>query len=105
MARSNESYQEYQRSIYLLDLTNLKEKEYHSTQLREFIFYPSRASPLDAATKDYLEFFVEKILHYTGNTTWLSTLNFKVKWQGYDDSYNSYEPWENLRIQNNFICI
>jgi hypothetical protein len=40
----------------LLDLTNLKEKEYHSTQSKEFIFHPSRVSPLDVARKNYLEF-------------------------------------------------
>jgi hypothetical protein len=81
----------------LLDLTTLKEKEYHSTHLKEFIFNPNRVSPLDVARKDYLEFFIEEILHHTGNTNRLSTLNFKVKWQGYDDTYNSYEPWKNLR--------
>jgi hypothetical protein len=81
----------------LLDLTTLKEKEYHSTQLKEFIFNPNRVSPLDVARKDYLEFFIEEILHHTGNTNRLSTLNFKVKCLGCDDTYNSYEPWENLR--------
>jgi hypothetical protein len=81
----------------LLDLTTLKEKEYHSTQLKEFIFNPTRIIPLDVARKDYLEFFIEKILHHTGNTNRLSSLHFKVKWQGYDDTYNSYEPWKNLR--------
>jgi hypothetical protein len=70
----------------LLDLTTLKEKEYHSTQLKEFIFNPNSVSPLDVARKDYLEFFIEEILHHTGNTNRLSTLNFKVKWQGYDDT-------------------
>jgi Chromo (CHRromatin Organisation MOdifier) domain len=40
---------------------------------------------------------VSGVSHYTGNTTRLSTLNLKVKWQGYDDSCNSYEPWKNLR--------
>jgi hypothetical protein len=35
----------------LLDLTNLKEKEYHSTQLKEFIFNPSRVSTLDVVEK------------------------------------------------------
>jgi hypothetical protein len=33
----------------LLDLTTLKEKEYHSTHLKEFIFNPNRVSPLDVA--------------------------------------------------------
>jgi Chromo (CHRromatin Organisation MOdifier) domain len=87
----------------LLDLTTLKEKEYHSTQLKEFIFNPNRVSPLDVARKDYLEFFIEEILHHTGNTNRLSTFNFKVKWQGYDDTYNSYEPWKNLRSTEHLI--
>jgi hypothetical protein len=48
----------------LLDLTDLKQREYHSTQLKDFIFNPSRLSPLDVARKDYLEFFIEKVLHH-----------------------------------------
>jgi Chromo (CHRromatin Organisation MOdifier) domain len=81
----------------LLDISSLKEKEYHSTQSREFIFYPARVAPLDVAHNGCLEFFNEKILNHTGNTNRSSSLHFKVEWQGYDDTYNSYEPWKNLR--------
>jgi hypothetical protein len=37
--------------------------------------------------KDYLEFFSETILQHTGDVKRLSTLQFKVKWLGYDETY------------------
>ena len=51
----------------------------------------------DIARKDYLEFFIEKILGMTGDTKRVNTLQFEIKWLGYDDSYNSWEPWKNIR--------
>ena len=81
----------------LLDLTTNKEKQYHSTQIKQFQFNPLRTNPTDVARKDYLEFFIEKILQRIGDTTKLSTLKFKIKWLGYDETYDSWEPWANLR--------
>jgi hypothetical protein len=37
----------------LLDSTTLKEKEYHSTQSKEFVFNPARVAPFEVARKDY----------------------------------------------------
>jgi hypothetical protein len=94
----------------LLDLTTNKEKEYHVTQLKPFKFNPMRTDPLDVARKDYLEFFVESVLTHRGQPNRISTFQFLIKWLGYDESHNSYEPWENVRemeiihlylIQNN----
>jgi transposase InsO family protein len=81
----------------LLDLTTNKEKQYHVTQLKQFLFSPSRTDPLDVARKDYLEFFVEAVLSHTGLSDRISTLKFHIKWLGYDESHNSWEPWSNLR--------
>ena len=81
----------------LLDLTTNKEKQYHSTKMKQFQFNLLRTKPTDVARKDYLEFFIEKILQRTGDITKLSTLKFKIKWLGYDEAYNSSEPWANLR--------
>ena len=81
----------------LLDLTTNKEKQYHSTQMKKFHFDPMRTDPTDVSRKDYLEFFIETILQHTGDPKRLSTLQFKIKWLGYDESYNSWEPWANLR--------
>jgi Chromo (CHRromatin Organisation MOdifier) domain len=47
--------------------------------------------------KDYLEFFSETILQHTGDVKRLSTLQFKVKWLGYDETYNWWEPWANFK--------
>ena len=65
--------------------------------MKPFHFDPLLTDPIDIARKDYLEFFVEKILHMRGDTKRYSSLEFLIKWVGYDDSHNSYEPWKNLR--------
>ena len=85
-------------SEYLLfDLITNKEKPYHASDMKPFHFDPLLTDPIDIARKDYLEFFVEKILHMRGDTKRYSSLEFLIKWVGYDDSHNSYEPWKNLR--------
>ena len=65
--------------------------------MKPFKFDPLATDPLDIARKDYLEFFVEKILGMTGDAKRVNTLKFEIKWLGYDDSYNSWEPWKNIR--------
>jgi hypothetical protein len=87
------------RSEYLLlDLITSKIKPYHISDLKPFRFDPLQIDLLDIARRDYLEFFVEKILDMTGDVTKVSTLSFLVKWLGYDDTYNTWEPWKNIRI-------
>jgi hypothetical protein len=81
----------------LLDLTTNKEKQYHSTQIKKFLFDPMRTNPSDVSRKDYLEFFIESILQHRGDPKRLSTIEFKIKWLGYDETYNSWEPWANVR--------
>jgi hypothetical protein len=73
----------------LLDLITSKIKPYHVSDLKPFRFDPLQTDPLDIARRDYLEFFVEKILDMTGDVKRVSTLSFLVKWLGYDDTHNS----------------
>jgi hypothetical protein len=57
--------------------------------LKPFVFDPLNRDPsLDIARRDYLEFFVEKILAMSGDVKKVSTLDFHVKWLGYDDTFN-----------------
>lgn len=86
-----------QAEYTLLDLTSGKEKQYHATQLRAFHFNPLRTDPADIARRDYLEFFVESIVKFQGSFDKLTSLRFLVKWLGYDESHNTWEPWKNLR--------
>ena len=81
----------------LLDLITGKEKLYHVTQLKAFHFNPLKTDPVDVARKDYLEFFIESIIQLEGSFDKLATLRFKIKWLGYDETHNTWEPWKNLR--------
>jgi hypothetical protein len=86
------------KSEYILfDLITGKQKPYHASDMKPFIFDPLVVNPIDIARRDYLEFFVEKILGMTGDVKRVTTLEFHIKWVGYDDTHNSYEPWKNLR--------
>jgi hypothetical protein len=81
----------------LLDLIPNKEKPYHVSDMKPFIFDPLNVNPTDIARRDYLEFFIEKILEMAGDVKKVSTFDFKVKWLGYDDTYNLWLPWKDLR--------
>ena len=88
----------YQDSQYtLLDLITKKEKVYHISDMKPFVFDPLHTDPQDVARHDYLEFFVEAVLEHKGNPSLKSTMEFKIKWLGYNDSHNSWEPYSNLR--------
>ena len=41
---------------------NKSERITHASNLKQFIFYPSRISEADIARRDYTEFFVESIV-------------------------------------------
>jgi hypothetical protein len=65
--------------------------------MKPFRFDPLMTNPVDIARKDYLEFFIEEILEMKGDKKRVSTFSFLVKWLGYDEIYNSWEPWKNIR--------
>ena len=81
----------------LLNLITLKEKLYHAHHMKPFRFNPHQTTPTDVARRDYLEFFVERILEHRGSQYRLTTLQILVKWSTYDDTHNSWEPYSNLR--------
>lgn len=88
----------YRDSQYTLrDLVTKKEKVYHISDMKPFIFDPAHTDPQDVARHDYLEFFVEKVLSHKGNLNLKTTIQFHIKWLGYDESHNSWEPYSNLR--------
>jgi hypothetical protein len=72
-------------------------KDYHVTRLRAFHYDERFVDPRDIALRDVEEFFVEQILAHSGDVNKLKSLEFHVKWLGFDESHNSWEPWKNLR--------
>jgi len=81
----------------LLDLITNKEKPYHASDIKTFMFDPLLLDPIDIARRDYLEFFVQDVLEMKGDPSRVTTLHFLIKWLGYDDTYNTWEPWKNVR--------
>ena len=89
----------YIDSEYVIaNLITQKERRVHITNLKQFLFDPAVALPADTARRDYMEFFVEKILAHAGDNKKPTSMSFHVKWLNYDESHNSWEPWKNLRL-------
>jgi hypothetical protein len=85
-------------SNLLLNLITNKEKDYHVTDSKPFFFNPLTIEPIDVACKDYLEFFVEAMLHHKGiKKSKKKALEFHIKWFGYDNEFNTWERSANIR--------
>jgi Chromo (CHRromatin Organisation MOdifier) domain len=80
----------------LHDLITNKEKEYHVSDMKQFLYDPNHVDPVDVARRDHMEFFVESISSHRGNLN-RSASEFLVKWRDYPESENSWEPYSNLR--------
>ena len=50
----------------LLDLITGKEKDYHVSDMKPFVFDSAIVDPLDIARRDQMEFFIEKISDHRG---------------------------------------
>ena len=84
-------------SIYIIeDLVSGKRITTHIHNLRPFIYDPIRTNPLTVAQHNEQEFIVESILGHRGNRNRRSTLQFNVRWSGFDESSDSWEPYKAL---------
>ena len=80
----------------LLDLITGKEKDYHVSDMKPFVFDSAVVDPMDVARRDYMEYFVDKILQYRGNPKKSSSMEFEVSWLNYPPDSNTWEPYKNL---------
>ena len=86
----------------VLDLVSGKIIKVHVDRLRVFKYQNSSTndeSMLQLATSDVDEFIVNVILahRYVGSRKTKSNLEFLVSWDGYEDVYNSWEPYDHLK--------
>jgi hypothetical protein len=86
--------------MYILqDLVSQSISEYHVSRLRPFEYDPETLTPLEVAVSDTKdEYIVQECLGVRGNIHGnRSQLEFKIRWAGYSDKYDSWEPWEFVR--------
>jgi predicted ATP-dependent endonuclease of OLD family len=95
------SHEEGRRYILLNLITN-KEEIHHVSTLRAFIFDPMRIDPKDVAMSDQLEYWIDTVIAHRGNTRRVndpqSPFELKIRWTGFDESKDSWEPWANVRL-------
>ena len=65
--------------------------------MKPFVFDSALVNPLNIARRDQTEFFIEKISGHRGKLSHRKSPQFFVSWMGYDQSYDSWEPYTNLR--------
>ena len=72
------------------------DKSVHSLKL--FKYDATRTNPRDIALKDSTDMYlVERIVQHKGSVQRKSELQFLVKWLGYNDSFNTWEPFSSVR--------
>ncbi len=65
-----------------------KEKIFHISDLKHFLYDPAVSNPLDNARRDNMVFLVESILDHRGDIKRKTDLKFEVSWLGYGDCDN-----------------
>jgi len=90
-------------TIQLRNLVSKKQVERNIKLLRPFIYDPARTDPRIVALNDYPdEFEVEQILSHSGYWNRKSQMKFVVRWVGYDHTWDSEEPFKNLKMNEVF---
>ena len=67
----------------LLDLITDKETDFHVSDMKPFVFDSAAVDPLNVARRDYMKYFVDKILQHRGNPKRSSNMKFEVGWLDY----------------------
>ena len=80
----------------LINLVNNKVETVKVNRLVPFYLDPEIHNPMHIAAKDYSEFPIEQVLAHRGNPTRKSQMEFKVRWQGFTASDDTWELWKTL---------
>jgi hypothetical protein len=95
----------FNKSHYTLqDMVSDKLRNFHVTQLKAFKYDQMDTDPVDIARAEQNEFLVENILeHRSDGSKRRTNYEFLVKWAGYENTDNTWEPWEFVRDNKQLI--
>ncbi len=80
----------------LQNLVTMKTSQHHGRELAPFKWNAAITKPEQVAQTDQDEFVIERIMEHKGDLSKKSTLRFRVRWLGYQESDDTWEPWSNL---------
>ena len=84
-------------AIYTIqDLVNDKVVVTHIHNLRPFNYDAERTDPVAVAQQNAQEFVIEQVLSHRGNRAKRSTMQFLVRWSGFGEESDSWEPYKTL---------
>ena len=66
------------------------------SSLRPFFYDPLRVIPKDIAIANAREFYIDRIISHRGDINKKSSMEFLVRWFGYTEDDDSWEPFGNL---------
>jgi hypothetical protein len=81
----------------LINLITNKYETVHVKHLAPFDYDPRHTDPREVALRQQNEWDVEQILEMKGHFRLKKNLMFKVRWQGWTEDNDTWEPWSNLR--------
>ena len=95
---------EIKKDTYSLeDLITGKIRNLHISRLIPFNYDPEKVDPNEIAARNNQMFIIEEIIKHKGNPKNKTKMEFLVKWKGYDESENTWEPWDNLKKNEKLI--
>ena len=85
-----------------------KVRSVHPAHIHPFVVDTNQVNPTDVAKQASQEFVVDKILKINGHQNnqgrYLKRgLECQVRWEGYNESEDSWEPYAQLRFNTQFI--
>ena len=96
------------QNITVRNLLNQQIRTVHPAHIHPFVVDPNKIDPTEIAQKASQEYVIEKILKINGYQNnkgryHKTGLEAQVRWKGYDESEDSWEPYKQLRYNTMFI--
>jgi hypothetical protein len=93
--------------IKIQNLVNTQTTEAHISQLRPFLYDPNYISPVEVARNAGEEFEIDNIVNIRGKRNAQgrykkTDLEIKVHWLGYNDRYDTWEPFQEMKLSEKF---
>lgn len=85
-------------SYKLLNLVDQSTQTVSVNRLSPFVFDEKEVDPVKIAQIDNQEFVVEKILKHSGDFEDKKSMDFLVKYEGLDDTFNRWHEYDELKV-------